>query len=202
MASKEGESLPKGHSFGKVTFCKLWCLRQGGLVNILHLGPWNLWQLEQAESGLGGQCWRLGPLPPAPVTAARQGGRGANKQVSDSCGQSGAVGVSFAGGARVDPNSTWLNRTSWPSSVPPRHPPNPPGPWARPPTAGRSHRGTAERREAGGCQGRSLSAQPFPGNRWHSCSPHFRPRPMGPWGDGPGSGPLLLWLWEAPSPRA
>lgn len=39
-----------------------------------------------------------------------------------------------------------------------------------------------EKREASGDTCCQLS--PFPGSRWHHAAPHFRPRPMGPWGDG------------------
>lgn len=144
--------------------------------------------LSKQSPGLGGQCWRLGPLPPAPVTAARQGRQGANKQVSRQLRAIWSCWRFLCRRGQGGPQLYLASRTSWPSSSPSRHPPNPPGPWARPPTAGRSHRGTAERREAGGVRGRSLSAQPLPREQVAFVQPPTSG--LGRWGRG-GMGPGL-----------
>lgn len=158
--------------------------------------------LSKHSPGLGGQCWRLGPPPPAPVTAARQR-RGARMSwCPNSCGPSRAVGVSFAGGARVDPDSTWLPELlgCHPVSLAIlrvllvrglTHPLQPVV--TEEPLGG-------EKPEASG--GAHCQLSPFPGNWWHSCSPPLQALAdgaVGLWGQGsgplPGCGlgrPLLL----------
>lgn len=147
--------------------------------------------LSKQSPGLGGQCWRLGPLSPAPVTAARQRSGGANELVSQQLRAIQSCWSFLCRRGQGGPQLYLASRTSWPSSSPSRHPPSPPGPWAHPPTAARSHRGTAGRREAGGIRGRSLSAQPLPRELVASCSPPLQVLAngaVGLWGQA--SGPL------------
>lgn len=100
----------------------------------------------------------------------------------NSCGPSRAVGVSFAGGARVDPDSTWLPELlgCHPVSLAIlrvllvrglAHPLQPVV--TEEPLGG-------EKPEASG--GAHCQLSPFPGNWWHSCSPPLQALPMGPWG--------------------
>ena len=145
-----------------------------------------------------------GASPSCPRDSGKAEEGGANELVSQQLRAIQSCWSFLCRRGQGGPRLYLASRTSWLSSSLSRHPPSPPGPWARPPTAARSHRGTAGRREARGIRGRSLSAQPLPRELVAFVQPSTSG--LGRWGRGV-MGPGLwatswLWPWEAPSPRA